>query len=145
AEREEKWIRMEELGAWPAAVDFILEELPRADIDMTLFICKSLARIGDPKAIPPLLAKWKRAPGGAPGTRYIPDALAAIGDRSVVPELIAPLERCRFDFRLHIARALGILGGDDAALALENLAANDPFPAVREEARRALEAMRAER
>ena len=60
----------------------------------------------------------------------------------MVPELIAPLKRCRFDFRFHIAHALGILGGPEAEKALENLALGDPFPAVRREAQRALAALR---
>ena len=83
-------------------------------------LCKALAQIGNRRAIEPLLAKWNRAPRGAPGTRYIPDALAAIGDRRVVPHLIAPLKRCRFDYRFHIAHALGVLGGPDAEEALED-------------------------
>jgi HEAT repeat protein len=139
---EARWIATEELGSYPAALDTLLAELSQADGDQTLFVCKALAQIGDPRAIEPLLARWKQAPRGAPGTRYIPDALAAIGDRRVVPDLIAPLARCRFDYRFHIAHALGVLGGVEAEKALEDLAARDPFPAVREEARRALEQLR---
>jgi len=90
----------------------------------------------------PLLEKWQRAPRGAPGTRYIPDTLAAIGDPSVVPQLIAPLKKCRFDYRFQIAHALGVLGGPDAEATLADLAGNDPFPAVREEAQRALATLR---
>jgi HEAT repeat protein len=120
----------------------LLAELPHADIDQTLFLCKALAQIGDPRAIEPLLERWKRAPRGAPGTRYIPDALAAIGDPCVVPDLIAPLPRCRFDYRFHVAHALGVLGGPEAEEVLEDLAARDPCPAVREEARRALAKLR---
>jgi hypothetical protein len=142
ARREEKWIATEELGNYPQAIDILIEDLPGADIDQTLFIVKALAQIGDRRAIGPLLEKWKRAPRGAPGTRYIPDALAAIGDPSVVPELIAPLKNCRFDYRFHIAHALGALGGTAAETTLADLAANDPFPAVREEAQRALAALR---
>jgi hypothetical protein len=111
AGREDKWTATEELGNHPQPVDILIAELPEADIDRTLFIVKALAQIGDRRAIGPLLEKWKRAPRGTPGTRYIPDALAAIGDPSVVPELIAPLEKCRFDYRFHIAHALGMLGG----------------------------------
>lgn len=74
--------------------------------------------------------------------RYIPDAVAAIGDPSVVPQLVAPLPRCRFDYRFHIAHALGVLGGPEAEAALEDLARHDPLPAVRHEARRALAARR---
>jgi len=135
---EERWIATEDLGNYPEALDALLAELPRADGDQTLFLCKALAQIGDPRAIDPLLKRWKRAPRGAPGTRYIPDVLAAIGDRRVVPDLIAPLERCRFDYRFHIAHALGVLGGPEAEKALRDLAARDPLHAIREEARRAL-------
>jgi hypothetical protein len=137
-----QWLAAEELGNYPAATGALLDALPQANIDLTLFICKALARNPHPKMIPPLLAKWKDAPKGSPGTRYIPDVLAAIGDRSVVPQLLRPLQRCRFDFRFHIAHALGILGGPDAETALEHLAEHDPFPAVREEAERALEKLR---
>ncbi len=139
---ERRWLAAEELGSYPKALDPLLAALPEADIDQTLFLCKALAQIGNKRAVGPLLEKWKRAPRGAPGTRYIPDALAAIGERSVVPELIAPLKRCRFDFRFHIAHALGILGGPEAEKALEDLAQGDPFPAVRREAQRALAALR---
>ncbi len=139
---EQAWRAAEDLGAYPKALDALLAEVPKANGDRLLFLCKALAQIKDPRAAGPLLDRWKQAPRGAPGSRYIPDVLAAIGDASVVPQLIAPLERCRFDYRFHIARALGILGGPEAEAALEDLAAHDPFPAVREEARLALERLR---
>jgi hypothetical protein len=141
---ERRWIAAEDLGAYPKALDVLLGALPQADADLTLFLCKALARLKDERAVEPLLAKWKRAPGGAPGARYIPDVLATIGDRSVVPALIAPLKKCRFDYRFHVAHALGILGGPEAERALEDLARNDPFPAVREQAVQALSALRAQ-
>jgi len=47
-----------------------------------------------------------------------------------------------FDYRFHIVHALGRLGGPEARRALEDLARNDPFRAVREEAARALKEMR---
>ncbi|MFH1022366.1 MAG: HEAT repeat domain-containing protein [Planctomycetota bacterium] len=141
----ETWRVSEELGNYPKSVDALCAALPKANIDMTLFICKALAQIADKKAVGPLLEKWKNVPSGAPGTRYIPDALAAIGDRSAVPALIAPLKRVRFDFRFHIAYALGVLGGPEAEKALEDLAANDPFPAVKEYAGEELKALRARR
>ena len=87
-------------------------------------------------------AEVARAPAGAPGTRYIPDALAVIGDRRAVPALTTKLKVVRFDFRFHIARALGMLGGPLAEEALEDLAENDPFPAVRAEAKSALKKLR---
>jgi HEAT repeats len=137
-----RWHAAEDLGAYPQALPALLKKLPKANIDMTLFICKALAQIKDRRAIGPLLAKWKRGQGGTPGTRYIPDALAAIGDRSVVPHLVAALPKARFDLRFHVAHALGILGGPQAEAALEDLAKNDPFKAVREEAERALAKLR---
>ena len=138
------WRAAQELGNYPCpeVVDALCKELPGANLDLTLFICKALAQIADPKAIEPLLAKWRLAPRYAPGARYIPDALAAIGDRRVVADLIAPLKRLRFDFRFHIAHALGILGGPQAEKALKELAKDDPFPAVREEAAAALKKLR---
>jgi hypothetical protein len=138
----ERWVAAEDLGNYPEAVDLLCEALPAADSDLTLFIVKALAQIKDKKAVAPLLEKWKRAPEGAPGTRYIPDALAAIGDASVVTALVKPLKRCRFDYRSHIAYALGILGGPAAAETLEELARNDPLRAVREQAAEALEKLR---
>jgi hypothetical protein len=139
---ERRWMAAEDLGAYPKALDVLLEALPQADADLTLFLCKALARLRDKRAVGPLLAKWKRAPGGAPGARYVPDVLAAIGDRSVVPALVAPLKKCRFDYRFHVAHALGILGGPEAERTLEDLARNDPFPAVRAQAAQALSALR---
>ena len=140
-----QWTAAEDLGDYPAAVDALLEALPRANIDLTLFICKALARNPQKKMIGPLLAKWTGAPKGSPGTRYIPDVLAAIGDRSVVPALVRPLKRCRFDYRFHIAHALGQLGGREAERALAELAKNDPFAAVRAEARAGLARLRREK
>lgn len=128
----ERWLAAEDLGNYPDALDLLCEALPKADSDLTIFIVKALAQIKGKKAIAPLLSKWKHAPSGAPGSRYIPDALASIGDPSVVPALIKPLNACRFDYRFHIAHALGILGGPNAEDALRDLAKNDPFPAVRE-------------
>jgi len=90
--------------------------------------------------VEPLLKKWQRGPAGAPGTRYIPDALAVCGkgDARVVEALVKPLRKVRFDYRFHIAHALGELGGPLAEKTLKELAENDPFPAVREEAAAAL-------
>jgi HEAT repeat protein len=126
------WSACEDLGDYPAAVDDLLAALPKANIDTTLFICKALARNPHKKMIGPLLKKWRLLERGSPGTRYIPDVLAAIGDRSVVPELIKPLKKLRFDYRFHIAHALGKLGGPEAKKALTDLAKNDPLRANRE-------------
>ncbi len=134
----ERWHAAEDLGRYPGALPVLLEKLPKANVDMTVFICRALAQIKDRRAVGPLLAKWKAGQKGTPGTRYIPDALAAIGDRSVVPHLVAALTKVRFDLRFHVAHALGILGGEQAEAALKDLAKNDPFKAVREEATRAL-------
>ncbi len=144
-ETVERWLAAEDLGNYPAAIDVLCEALPNADTDLTLFIVKALAQIKDKKAIAPLLEIWKRAPEGAPGTRYVPDALAAIGDASVVPALVKPLKVCRFDYRSHIAYALGIMGGPAAEETLRDLAGNDPFPAVREQAEEALKKLQSGR
>lgn len=141
-ESPKSWRAAEALGNYPEAVDALLAKLPKANIDLTLFICKALAQIGDRKAIGPLLDKWKMAPEGAPGTRYIPDVLAAIGDPAVVPALASKLRHVRFDYRFHIAHALGKLGGPQAEETLLDLSQNDPFPAVRAEAKRGLSALR---
>lgn len=141
-----RWVALEDLGDYPEMADFLCEELDKANIDESMFIIKALAQIGNPKAVGALLRRWgKGPPSWTPGTRYVPDALAVLGDRSVVPALLGRLGTCRFDIRFHVARALGILGGPEAAAALEDLARNDPFPAVRQEAREALSKLRAPR
>ncbi|MFH1022032.1 MAG: HEAT repeat domain-containing protein [Planctomycetota bacterium] len=126
-----RWENAEALGAYPEAVDALIKTLPHADADLTIYICKALAQIGDRKAVPALLDKWNRQVSTAPGTRYIPDALAACGDPSVVPDLIRPLKTLRHDYRFHIIHALGILGGSKAKETLESLAGNDPCYANR--------------
>ena len=118
--------------------DFILQRFPRCHSLHTLGFCNVLAHYKDKRAIPVLLAKWKLAPKYSPGDRYIPDALAAIGDRSVVPALVKRMTELRTSHRVHIAHALGILGGDEARTALEFLAKNDPNISARGEAKRAL-------
>jgi hypothetical protein len=138
-EEMQRWVAAEDLGNYPQAIDVLLEALPGATGDLKLHICKALAQIKDTRASKPLLELWSRAPFGAPGTRYIPDVLAALGDQSVVPALVAPLHRLRFDYRFHIADALGKLGGNQARAALADLAENDPFPAVRQHARQMLQ------
>jgi HEAT repeat protein len=100
--------------------------------------CNVLAQFKDARAVPALLQKWAEAPAAAPGDRYIPDALAALGDRSAVAPLAAKMKSLRMDYRVHIAHALGILGGEEAVQALRVLAAEDPSIAVRGEAQRAL-------
>ena len=138
-EEMQRWVAAEDLGGYLEAIDVLLKAFPGATGDLKLHICKALARIKDKRAIEPLLAHWANVPAGAPGTRYIPDVLAAIGDPSVVPALVAPLHRLRFDYRFHVADALGKLGGKEAKAALEDLADNDPFPAVRQHARQMLQ------
>ncbi len=134
-----QWMAAEDLGDYPDAMDKLIEILPVANLDLTVFVCKALARNPHPRMIGPLLDKWEEAPDESPGTRYIPDVLAAIGDRRVVPALVAKLDEVRFDHRLHITRALGILGGRRARAALRHLAEEDPFPAIREKAQRYLD------
>ncbi len=141
-EAGKQWKAADALGDYPKATDLLIEALPKANIDLTLFIAKALAQIGDEKAVKPLLEKWKEGQAGAPGARYIPDALAAIGDGSVVPALIAPLKKVRLDFRFHIIHALGILGGKQAEAALADLAENDPLRANREFAAEQLEVLK---
>ncbi len=137
----ERWVAAEDLGNYRQAIDVLLAAFPGATGDLKLHICKALAQIGDRRASQPLLEIWSRAPNGAPGTRYIPDVLAAIGDARAVPALVAPLHRLRFDYRFHVADALGRLGGKEAQAALVDLAENDPFPAVRQHAKEMLQGL----
>jgi len=132
-----RWGDAQALGAYPQAVDVLCTALERSNEDLTIFICKALAQIGDRKAVPALVAKWRAWQAGkgharSPGARYIPDALAAIGDQAVVPDLLKPLKTVRCDFRFHIVHALGILGGSKAKETLEYVAEHDPHRAVRE-------------
>lgn len=163
-----KFVLVSQLGDFAGTQDELLKRLPAANIDETVYVLKALARVGDAKAIDPLLAKWRagmknldRLPpgesaGGAPGGRYIPDTLAAIVQRldsagtpaeelkairnRCVLAMLEPLPKLRFDFRFHIAHALGVLGKGSGAAeqALQDLSVNDPFPPVREQAREAL-------
>ena len=129
----------------PAGTDpleFCIKRFPRCHSLHTLGFANVFAHYKDKRALPVLLAKWKLAPRNGPGDRYIPDALAAIGDASVVPALVEPLKRLSRDYRVHIARALGILGGKLARETLEEMAKNDPNISARGEARRTLEAMK---
>ncbi len=134
--------RLPKLPAGTDPVEWCIGRLPRAHGGHTTGICNVLAHFADKRAIPALLAKWRQAPQYGPGDRYVPDALAAIGDRSVVPALVERIHELRIDYRVHVARALGILGGDQAAGVLQYLAQKDPNISVRGEARRALDALR---
>ena len=58
---ERRWIAAEDLSGYPQALDVLLGQLPQADGDLTIFLCKALARIKDKRAIATLMAKWKRA------------------------------------------------------------------------------------
>ena len=130
--------RLPKCPAGTDPLEFAIRRFPRSHSLHTLGFCNVFAHYKDKRAIPVLLAKWKQAPRYGPGDRYIPDALAAIGDRSVVPELVKRMTELRVDYRVHIAHALGILGGDEARKALEFLAKNDPNISARGEAQRAL-------
>jgi hypothetical protein len=131
-----RWDKAQALGAYPQALEPLCKALKRANGDLAIFICKALAQLGNPKAVPALRAKWKRSlVNHSPGTRYVPDALAACGDRSAVPDLLRPMKSLRCDYRFHIIRAVGILGGDQAKEALKYAAKHDPHRAVREMAK----------
>ena len=119
-------------------IEMLIKKLPKAHGVHVLGICNVVAHMKDKRAIPALLAKWEQAPNAGPGDRHIPDALAAIGDRSVVPALCRRVKQLRFDHRVHVAWALGILGGEEAVKMLRDLAANDPNISARGEAARAL-------
>ena len=134
--------RLPKCPAGTDPLDFCIQRFPRCHSLHTLGFGNVFAHYKDKRAIPVLLAKWKLAPRYSPGDRYIPDALAAIGDRSVVPALVKRMTELRSSHRVHIAHALGILGGEDARKALEFLAKNDPNISARGEAQRALDALR---
>jgi len=134
--------RLPKCPAGTDPVEFAIKRFPRCHSLHTLGFCNVFAHYKDKRAIPVLLAKWKLAPRYSPGDRYIPDALAAIGDRSVVPALVKRMTELRTSHRVHIAHALGILGGAQARKALEFLAKNDPNISARGEAQRALDALK---
>jgi len=124
------------------AVAWCIEKFPKVHSLHKLGLCNALAHFRDKRAIPVLLEYWKKAPASGPGDRYIPDTLAAIGDPSVVPALVAEVKRLRYDYRVHVAHALGILGGKEAVKALESFAENDPNISVRSEAERNLKKLK---
>jgi hypothetical protein len=126
-------------------IKMLMERFPRGHGIHTLGICNVFAHMPDRRTIPALLAKWREAPAHGPGDRYIPDALAAIGDRSVVPALVARRKELTIDYRIHIAHAMGIFGGELAERTLKDMAANDPNISVRGEATRALTALKQRR
>ncbi len=120
-------------------IAWCMEKYPGCHNLHTMGFTNVFAHFRDKRTVPVMLEKWKKAPKYGPGDRYIPDALAAMGDRSVIPALTAPLKRLRFDYRVHIAHALGVLGGDEAVKTLQMMAREDPNISVRGEARRQLE------
>jgi len=130
--------KLPKLPAGTDPIDWCLKKLPRAHGGHTTGICNVLAHFADKRTTPALLAKWAQAPRYGPGDRYIPDALAAIGDRSVVPALVGRVKSLTIDYRIHVAHALGILGGKQAREALQSMAEKDPNISVRGEAKRAL-------
>ncbi|MFH0920943.1 MAG: FlgD immunoglobulin-like domain containing protein [Fibrobacterota bacterium] len=147
ATAENRWFAAETLGYYPAAVDTLCYALLHtANWDQATFIMKALAQIGDPKALPSVLNYWQNFwelgaynfQEAGPAMRYVPDVLAVIGDSSVVPALMSKFPLCRCDYRLHIAHALGHLGGSQAFAVLQDMIVNDPYPAVREEAQLAM-------
>ncbi|MDE3230648.1 MAG: tRNA epoxyqueuosine(34) reductase QueG [Chloroflexota bacterium] len=66
-------------------------------------------------------------------------ALGNLGDPAAIPALIAALDDAEPLVRGHAAWALGRLGGEQARAALETALASDAEPAVRDEARQALD------
>ncbi len=122
-------------------VAWCIKKFPSVHCLHKLGFCNVFAHFQDKRAIPILLKTWKKAPRWRPGDRYIPDVIALLGDSSMVPLLVEPLKRLRFDYRVHIARALGILGGEEAKKTLLFLVEKDPNISVRGEARRALEVL----
>lgn len=123
-------------------VEMMIEKLPRAHGLHTLGICAVLSQMRDKRAVPALLAKWEQAPDYGPGTRYIPDVFAAMGDRALVAPLVKRVTELRIDYRIHIAHALGILGGPEAEKTLRMLVEKDPNISVRGEAERALQRLK---
>ncbi len=121
------------------AVGWCIKKFPKAHSLHTVGFCGVFAQFKDKRAIPVLLAKWEKAPRSGPGDRYIPDALVAIGDPSVVPALIRKVKGLRIDYRVHVVRALGIFGGEEAEKTLKFLAEKDPNISVRGQAKRMLE------
>lgn len=130
--------RLAKLDPGVDPVEYCIRQLPGADHCRTVGLANVLAHFADKRALPALLDKWNQAPRRAPGDRYIADALAAIGDRSAVPALAGKVRSLRFDYRVHVARALGILGGEQARQTLQMLVKEDPNISVRGEAQRAL-------
>lgn len=90
---------------------------------------KNLGRIGDPSAVPHVLAWFEREGDWQPDAAY---ALGQLGEKSVVPKLVAGLSfesgpaqgmraRNRSRVNIYVARALGMLGATDAAPGITRL------------------------
>ncbi len=122
-------------------VKMLIKMLPKCHGCHLGGICNVLAHMKDKRAVPALLAAWEQAPERGPGDRYIPDALAAMGAHEAVPALCRRVKLLRVDHRVHVARALGILGGKQAVKTLRELVKEDPSISVRGEASRRLKAL----
>ena len=71
------------------------------------------------------------------GDHFVRDGISAITYLLIqvsCPRVKACANVWGFDYRSHIAYALGILGGSAAEETLRDLSRNDPFPAVHEQA-----------
>jgi HEAT repeat protein len=163
AHPEGRWIAAYALRYYPGAVPCLLEIVANDELawtepaikgadmgntagDLRCYAIESLGEIGDPKAIDPLLAYWKRIPPLAeinpylpidesklgalllPGVRAVPAALVKLKapPEKVVALLAEKLPEVRSDVRHEILKALGSLGGDLAIQTLKKYAEIDP-------------------
>jgi len=99
---------------------------------------ETLGNIGDKRAVEPLMEVLRSSeePGLLEATA---EALGKLGDERAIPALQGILKRGTLAVRMNAVAALGRIGSDEAARALEDVAANDPSTGVRKEARSVLE------
>jgi HEAT repeat protein len=121
-----------------AAVDALIGAMQHAYAAVRVHAAHALAKIGDPRALAPLVAALADTDNNAAGAIAAEKALVAWGEEAKKPVLEAALNG-PVNVRPRAIRALGRIGGTDLGSMLRPLLA-DPAAAVRAQAAAALAA-----
>ena len=119
----------------PAAVPYIIRLLDDDDWWLRMIAADSLARIGDARAVRPLIAA-SEDPDCAIACI---EALGRIGDPSALDALVAHLSRPEIEIRAEALSAIEAIGHRDVVAALGACADQDPASAIRTRAAQAAE------
>lgn len=111
----------------PAAVPYIIRLLDDDDWWLRMIAADSLARIGDARAVKPLIAA-SEDPDCAIACI---EALGRIGDPSALEALVAHLSRPEIEIRAEAIEAIEAIGDRAAVAVLEACADQDPSSAIR--------------